>query len=120
MKPVEFYASTNIVIVGQNPEMADYDNPRGHIYGHASYVYAEDSRGDRRRLYVCTEHSESQSLEPAKRMAIALNARLKIGKLPVAFDRWESHYPAYGSDAYQEDGGEEELMAWERKLEEEY
>lgn len=120
MKPVEFYASTDIVIVGQNPEMADYDNPRGYRHGHASYIYAEDARGSRRRLFVCTEPTEQESLGPAERMARALNARLQAGKLPVAFDRWEEYHPAYGSEAYQRDGGEEELIAWERNLEEEY
>jgi hypothetical protein len=120
MKPIEFYASTEIVIIGQNPEMADYDNPRGYQYGHASYIYAKDARGSRRRLFVRTESTEQESLEPAVRMSKALNARLKAGKLPVAFDRWEEYHPAYGSEAYQMDGGEEELIAWERNLEEEY
>lgn len=120
MKPVVFYAGTDIVIIGQNPEMADYDNPRGYQHGHASYVYAEDARGARRRMYVSTDYLESQSLAPAERMAQALTTRLKSGKLPVAFDRWEEHYPAYGSDAYQQHGEEEELIAWERNLEEEY
>jgi hypothetical protein len=53
-------------------------------------------------------------------MARALNARLATGRLPVAFDQWEEYHPAYGSVAYQEDGGEEELIAWERSLEEEF
>jgi hypothetical protein len=53
-------------------------------------------------------------------MASALNARLATGRLPVAFDQWEEYHPAYGSKAYQEDGGEEELIAWERSLEEEF
>lgn len=120
MKPVEFFAATDVVIVGQNFEMVDYDNPRGYMYGHASYVYAEDARGSRRRLFVRTEPTEQESLLPAERMAKALNARLKAGKFPVAFDRWEEYNPAYCSKAHQEDGGEEELIAWERNLEEEY
>jgi hypothetical protein len=120
MKPVEFYTSTDIVIIGQNPEMADYDNPHGYLHGYASYVYAEDIRGVRRRLFVCTGPAERESLEPAEIMAQALNARLRAGKLPVAFDRWEEYHPVYGSEAYQMDGGEEELIAWERSLEEEY
>lgn len=120
MKPVKFFAATDIVIVGQNFEMADYDNPQGYLHGHASYVYAEDARGVRRRLHVCTDYTERDSMEPAERMVRALNARLATGRLPVAFDQWEDYHPAYGSKAYQEDGGEEELIAWERSLEEEF
>jgi hypothetical protein len=118
MKPVNFFAATDIVIVGQNFEMADYDNPQGYLHGHASYVYAEDARGARRRLYVSTDSTERLSIEPAERMARALNARLAAGRLPVAFDQWEEYHPAYGSKSYQEDGGEEELIAWESSLEE--
>jgi hypothetical protein len=120
MKPVNFFAATDIVIVGQNFEMADYDNPQGYLHGHASYVYAEDARGARRRLHVCTDYNERDSIEPAECMVRALNARLATGSLPVAFDQWEEYHPAYGSKAYQEDGGEEELIAWERSLEEEF
>ena len=99
--------------------MADYDNPRGEIIGHAAYVYADSDRGDRRRLFVKTAYRESEVLPQAERLANALNARLASGRLPVGFDRWEEARPGYGSEAWQEYGEYDELMLERREAEEE-
>lgn len=118
MKPTFFSPGADIVPMDQNPEMADIDNPRGYRYGYATYVYAEDNFGHRRRLYIETlpcSFGELRALERADRTAKALAARLRGGRLPVAFDRWETVSPAYGSYAYIEEGGEEELIAWEQR-----
>lgn len=119
MQPIAFFAATDIVIIGTNPEMADYDNPRGHIHGHAAFVIAEDKAGNRRRFDVDTGHFESDVLPQAERLAEALNARLAAGKLPVAFDRWYDARPAYGSDAWQAYGEYDELMLERREAEDE-
>ena len=113
MIPVTFFAATDIVVIGQNSEMADYVNPRGHIYGHASYVYAEGSTGQRKRFFVAAARSESEALQPAVQMAEALTVRLTNGKLPVAFHSWDDAFPAYGSHAYDE----QDTIEWERSLE---
>lgn len=123
MKPILFFPSSDVVVTGHNYEMADYDNPRGELYGYATYVVAEDERGHRRRLYVETlpcAYGQDRAMERADRMALALIARLQSGRLPVAFDRWETISSAYGSDAYIEEGGEDELIEWERSMEEDY
>jgi hypothetical protein len=123
MKPRFFFASSDIVVIDLNPEMADYDNPRGELYGYATYVIAEDEWGHRCRLYVETlprGYGERRAMESADRMAKALIARLQSGRLPVAFDRWEPITPAYGSHAYIEEGGEDDLIEWERRMDEEY
>lgn len=123
MKPRFFFASSEIVVIGNNYEMADYDNPRGERYGYATYVVAEDVWGHRCRLYVETlpcGYGEWRAMESADRMAKALVARLQSGRLPVAFDRWEPMTPAYGSMAYIEEGGEDDLIEWERRMDEEY
>lgn len=84
-----YFARTEVVALDYNPEMADMDNPRGAIYGYAAYVYAEDALGNRCRTHVRSSRLESDALEPAKRMALALTVRLtSLGKLPVDFDRW--------------------------------
>lgn len=59
MKVTEFFARTDIVVTGSNPENADYTNPRGHIFGFAAYVVADSERGDRRELYITTSQIES-------------------------------------------------------------
>jgi hypothetical protein len=101
MRPVTFFADTTVVVVGNNPEMADYTNPRGELYAFAAFVYAEDRSGYRRRLHVGTSRLERESLQPAESLALALQARLKkLGKLPVGFDGWDEARPAYGSAAH--------------------
>jgi hypothetical protein len=123
MKPRFFFASSDVVVIDLNPEMADYDNPRGELYGYATYVVAEDEWGHRCRLYVKTlpcSYGERRAMESADRMAKALIARFQSGLLPVAFDRWEPMTPAYGSHAYIEEGGEDDLIEWERQMDEEY
>lgn len=110
-----FHASSDIVVVGTNPEMVDFDNPRGNVYGFSSYVVATDEQGNRTRLYVTTSSCDRDALEEAERLAARLTLRLQVfKKLPVAFDRWEPTFAAYGSAAHDED----ELIAWERRVEE--
>lgn len=119
MTPTNFFAATDLVVIGTNPEMADYDNPRGEIIGHAAYVYADSANGDRRRLHVKTARFESEALPSAERMAEALNARLASGRLPIAFDRWEEARPCYGSRAWQQYGEYDEMMLERREAEDE-
>lgn len=116
MTPIEFFAATDIVVTGTNPENADIDNPRGEIYGYAGYVVAQAANGERRRLRVCTKDRDDDALQAAQRTADALTRRLNdLKRLPVAFDRWQPYHAAYGSDAHDES----ELVAWERRIDEE-
>lgn len=111
-----FHAASDIVVVGSNPEMADYDNPRGHIHGEHYYVVATNARGDRWSFSIGTGPEYGPKAEA---MAAALQVRMdNLGKLPVAFETWQPTGPAYGSDAYVEYGADEEI-AWERRMEEE-
>jgi hypothetical protein len=112
--PTFFFAATDIVVTGSNPENADVTNPRGEYFGSAGYVVAEDAVGNRVRLHIKTEQRDADALAAAGRVADALNARLASGKLPVAFDRWEETFPAYGSAAYDP----QEEIEWERRVEE--
>ena len=114
-----FHAAADIVVLGTDPERADAVNPRGHIYGFAGYVVAEDPRGNRRRWHVGKPaHRESDALAPAERLAAALNARMAAGKLPVAFEVWTVDRPAYGSDAWIAYGEADEMALELREAEE--
>ena len=117
MKPTHFFAATDAVVVDVNPEMADYDNPRGEIMGYAAYVYAEDAAGNRVRTHVASSRWMEEFMPQAVQMAAALNQRLAAGRLPVGFDRWEQARPAYGSEAYLEYGAADDLQ-WERQHDE--
>ena len=112
-----FDAISDIVVIGTDPEAADYDNPRGELYGVSSYVRAVDDSGETRLLYVATGQ-ESEVVAKAQTLAERLSARLtNFGKLPVGFDSWEAGRPVYGSAAYIEYGSDDDL-AWERQAEE--
>jgi len=120
MKVQEFDVFSDVVVIGRDPEMADYDNPRGEVYGFCSYVRAIDKYGDTRILRVATERFDSVAIAKAEKVAAALNARLhRLCKLPVGFDAWEVGRPVYGSQAYI-DHGQADDLAWEaRELAEE-
>lgn len=114
---ITFDTQSDIVVVDQNSEMADYDNPRGEVYGFAAYVRASNEHGDTRLLYVGTSRDEREVLAKADKLAAALTARLaNLGKLPVAFDSWQPGRPVYGSDAYVEYGQYDDLALEAREL----
>lgn len=118
--PISFHAATDLVVVGTNPEMADYDNPRGEIIRSAAYVVAEDAKGYRRYSDTIDTGFEADVMPKAERLAERLNTRLRtLGKPPVGFILWREGRPAYGSDAYIEsDQGFEDCMM-ERMADEE-
>ena len=101
MQIAEFTAYTDIVVIGQNLEMADYVNPQGHVHGFAAYVQAVSECGNTRILCVGINRWETDVLAKATAQAQALNVRLAMGKLPVGFDSWREGHPIYGSQAYQ-------------------
>lgn len=100
---VSFFTRSFTVVVGNNPEAADMDNPRGDIFGEAIAIYASNPHGDTRYLTV------KMSIEAAERQVTALQARAATGRLPVAFDRWAEGRPVYGSDAYVEYGADDDI-----------
>lgn len=108
-----FDAYTELVVIGTHPEMADYDNRRGDIYGYAGYVRAINDNGDTRIQHIATDPDDAVALGKASRQAAALNARFANGKLPVAFADWQRGRAVYGSRAYEQYGAAEQL-AFER------
>ena len=115
-----FSFGTDLVVVGTNPEMADYSNPRGEIIGFTSYVQVNNEYGDTRVLTVSTSRCESEVLEAAEKLCKAFEARLaNFGKLPVGFDRWVEGRALYGSDAYMDYGQDDDLQFERDKREDE-
>jgi hypothetical protein len=109
MQVTTFTAYSDIVVIGQDAEMADYSNPRGYIYGFAAYVRAESESGDTRVNHVCTDRWEAAAVAKAEAQAAALNARLALGKLPVGFNSWKAGRAVYGSEAYEAYGQADDL-----------
>ena len=113
--PEFFDVYTEVVVVGTNPEMADYDNPRGNLFGEAVYVYAEFSDGSRSEKFFEVvdnfrdREALAHSVAKAERLVVGLTARLKAGKLPVAFSSWGYARPCYGSEAYVAYGAADDI-----------
>lgn len=111
---------SDIVVVGQNSEMADYDNPKGYLYGFNACVEATDEAGyrwaHRQTFTACTERDAHEAAEV---LAVKVRAHLaKGGKLKAP--GWLETRPMYGSDAYIATGGDAEMCAWEKQLEEDF
>ena len=94
-----FAATSDIVVVGTNPEMADMSNPRGHLFGEAWSVIATNTHGDQRALYVGIGDADQVQED---RLAQRLNQLAVIAQ--------------YGSPAYVEYGQDDDVAA-EREAE---
>ncbi len=113
---ISFNAMSYVVVVGRDPELADYSNPRGERYGFAWYVRAFNDFGDTREFHVVTTVYERDGEEKAEKLAAALTNRARGGKLPVGFDSWVEGRPVYGSEAYVSYGQYDDLAVEAREL----
>lgn len=116
-----FAVRTEIVAICRNPEMADYSNRDGSIFGFAAYVEASNDYGDTRELFICSSVCEAEATAEADTLAQCLTARFEsLGKLPVGFGSWKQGRAVYGSDAWAEYGNDEELAYERRELADEF
>ena len=113
---LQFFAASDVVVIGQNSEMSDYENPRGDIHGISAYVVAELADG---RRFVSpfgkTARWEEDAVPVMEAQASALNVRASSGRLPTCFSAWLEMRPCYGSEAYVEQGIEAEDAQCERE-----
>lgn len=109
-----FIARSDVVVVGTNPENADYTNPRGEIHGLLHIVQGRNEFGDTKELAVVSGRDPEAA---ARVMAERLNTRMSRGLLPVGFALWPAGRPVYGSHAYLEYGQDAD-MALEAREEE--
>jgi hypothetical protein len=116
-----FAVRTDIVVIGRNPEMADYSNRDGSIFGYAAYVEASNDYGDTRELFICSSACEAEATEKAETLAQCLTARFEsLGKQPVGFAAWREGRAIYGSEAWVEYGNDDELAYERRELADEF
>lgn len=119
--PEFFDHGSDIVVIGSNPEIADYDNPRGEIHGLRPYIRAVDARGNTKFKYSKDVHhvnvGDTEAEREARALAERLNEKLKQRRMPD-LSRWEDGRAMYGSPAYEEYGQDEDLE-WERSMEDE-
>lgn len=113
-----FDGGTDLVVMYCNPEMADFNNPRGEVYGYRAFVTVTDVDGNRKFIYIGEATSDEVSAKnESETTAKCLQARWdNYSKLPVRFWEWQDTRPAYGSEAYIAYGAADDL-AWEREQE---
>lgn len=82
--------TSDFVVVGTNPEMADMSNPRGEIIRERFRVVATNERGDRRTFgyFKTEEEAEAWFWSP----------------FSPGVEEWDVDRPEYGSVAYVEYG----------------
>ena len=110
------YYLTETKIVGSNPEMADLDNPNGHRFAEAYFVFIEDENGRRSKRCVGLNLTQEEIDSWVQRLRELLNGGFDPRKFEA--EVWEPTYPSYGSRAYVEDGAEEEWGRQEREIDE--
>jgi hypothetical protein len=97
-----FSVDSEFRIVGNNPEMADLDNPRGDLIRERFFMVATDSEG-RQYRYGNTDSPEA--------------AEIVFQHFAPAVEAWPFFRCVYGSTAYQEDGCEVETLREEMETE---
>lgn len=98
-----YFVRDYVAVVGQYPEFADYDNPRGYLHDIRYVIVAENPDGYRLQL-----NEVFASADDAK-----LFLRTLADDAPTSAD-WVPQEPSYGSAAYVREGCEEERWLEER------
>lgn len=105
------------------------DSDGSTVFGMAYYVVATDARGARwRHFHSFVDHIQGYNAEEGEHYWVNRNAeavtaaerffeRVQARSL-IDMEHWVEFFPVYGSEAYQQDGGEDDLIAWEREIDE--
>lgn len=115
MNKLTVCAGTDIVVIGQDPEMADYSNPRGDIHGHCAYVVVDAPNGRRwvhRKTF--TSRWEDDALALIAPLLHSIESHLVAGGT-IREEFWTETDPAYGSEAYVNGGYEAQRAYQERQ-----
>lgn len=94
--------ASDLVVVGTNPEMADYSNPRGYVYGRRYFAVVSDSR------FEYTHFHLFDSADAAERLVDRIRCAAPTWS-PVDSDHWHRR-TLYGGAAW----GDQDEAALER------
>jgi hypothetical protein len=103
---IKFDVSSEIIVVGSNPEMADVTNPYGHIHDIAYFVIGTYPSG--KRIRHCRNF---RGIVKASRFCDRVK---EANSINIRY--WTDHRPVYGSVDYEQNVQEE--IALEKKEEE--
>tara|TARA_Y100000310_G_C20462024_1_gene705836 strand:+ start:31 stop:369 length:339 start_codon:yes stop_codon:yes gene_type:complete len=102
---------SELVVTDRNPENADFNNPEGASYGKVWNIAMTINGGEVYFHFVrWNDEKNANNLLQKIKKEIADGGKLNM-------EHWTFHHLAYGSRAYQEQGGELELMQFEREQE---
>jgi hypothetical protein len=135
MTNMTFAVQEDLADVGNNPEMAEMDNPRGLLVGSAHFVVATEADGrryahdavsytingyavngnpprdaDDEDMTTFTKDSNGMTVERLERLAAYLNSH----QPGLNSTHWTEIQACYGSVAYQRDGWEQVAIDIER------
>ena len=100
--------ASKVAVVGYNPENADVSNPSGAILREVFFVAVESDYG-----YIYSHFHRFENEEEAQALANKVNDAIFTG-LALNPVHWTFERLRYGSEAYDGEGGEEELVAFEK------
>ena len=93
---VRVFARSDYGVIGQDPELADMENPSGHIYGESFYIVAEMTDGSRWAADLGTRDQNSSDQKASE-----YQAKADKGWTPESDSSFHTIDPAYGSEAYE-------------------
>lgn len=103
-------ALSDITVVGIDPEMADYSNPRGELYGDRDFLRVSNAQG---RVYVTKYYPVHYKVMESA--AFRLSVLIETGDVdPHHCPKLHRGTPVYGSKEWAEHGEADEVM-WEEK-----
>jgi hypothetical protein len=103
---VECYSVTDQVVLGTNPENADYDNPTGNIYGWQAFVIVEAKDGSRwTHVQTRVAYRSDDAERKVRSLVDRVNAAIGDG-IELNPDLWIPSRPVYMSEAYIREGCE--------------
>lgn len=106
--------TSDLCIIGRNPENADYINKQGYIYGTCAYVTVTCPLGYRwAHTWTSKGHKEEEQIERAEILMARMQKVLDAGG-SLNENYWHSVDPVYGSEAYQIEGIEAERAFMDR------
>lgn len=97
---------TDVIVSGQNSEMADMSNPHGNLYADADYIVAETPTG-RRFAHSMTVVTGAYDTGVDVVRLEALAHHLNETHPELNMDHWNEIDPCYGSEEYIAQGTEE-------------
>jgi hypothetical protein len=94
-KEIEFFLRSDVVVTGHNPEMADYDNRDGSIFGEGFYVVARVVEGTQEGFQWAHDHTFINDQAGAERLLQRI-----VGASEIDESHWREIEPQYGTNAW--------------------